>query len=363
MKKIFPTKKVAICAAVTVGATVLVSVIAIIVLSLDGSRKPTVTVPIATASSSSSETLPFRDPLTGEPTANATSSRPVAVMIENHVDARPLSGVSKASLVFEVPVEGGITRLMAVFDSAREVKEIGPVRSARAYYLDWADELDAMYVHVGGSPEALDKLKSLGLRDLNQFFWDEDFWRSGSRAAPHNVYTSTALLRGAMETRKWADAPQVSSWLFASASSTAVTSTSEIVVPFSTSSYTVRWRFDPLHGLYLRSVANAAASDKDGSRVSATNVGVAFVESAVVDEVGRLKLKTVGQGSAMMFRDGEVSLGTWEKASVGDRLRFYAADGSEFVWRPGATWIEIVPTGTEVTYTKDGASVAADGNN
>lgn len=363
MTRLLTGKKVAIYAAVTLGAAALASAAAIRLVSGDrNAPPPQADVTSAAATSTPAETV-FRDPLTGERRdTDASSSRPVAVMIEDHVDARPLSGLSKAAIVFEAPVEGGITRFMAIFDPATDVKEIGPVRSARPYYLDWAYGFDAMYMHVGGSPDALAKISSGAIRDLNQFFWSQYFWRSSARVAPHNVYTSTDLMRQALAARGWDGAPEMGTWLYdEAASSTVSTSTSEISVPFSSPSYAVRWRWDPLHAIYLRSVGGSTATDKDGSRQEAANVAVAFVDTGVLDDVGRLKVQTVGSGSAMMFRDGEAFLGTWKKADAGSRLRFYGQDGQEFVWRPGSTWIEIVPKGTTVTAKGGDEDVSSDG--
>jgi hypothetical protein len=272
------------------------------------------------------------------------------VVIENHFDARPLSGVAEAALVYEAPVEGGITRLLAFYDPADEVKEIGPVRSARSYFLDWANELEAVFAHVGGSPAALELLKTGRPRDLNEYFWGRFFWRSDFRGAPHNVYTSTELIREAYDERGFAEDWHGSPWRFDDASSIAATSTAEIVIPFSSATYTVRWRWDPVRKIFLRSLGNSAAVDKDGKRETAQNLAVAFVESRVIDEIGRLKIKTVGTGDAMMLRDGNPVIGRWEKPSAAERLRFYGPDGEEFVWRPGRTWIEIVPEEVAVDF-------------
>ncbi|HSD12679.1 MAG TPA: DUF3048 domain-containing protein, partial [Patescibacteria group bacterium] len=117
-----------------------------------------------------------------------------AATIDNLSVARPQAGLTKASLVFEAPVEGGITRFLAVFPDDVTADRIGPVRSARPYFLDWASEFDAVYAHVGGSPEALEKIVAYDMRDLNEFFAGKYFWRDENRDAPHNAYTSTVRL-------------------------------------------------------------------------------------------------------------------------------------------------------------------------
>ena len=138
----------------------------------------------------------YRHPLTGASIYAPLVELPqvFAVMIDNHEDAWPPSGIDQAFLVIEAPVEAAIPRLLAFFSSEEDVAEIGPVRSARPYYLDWANELDALYVHVGGSNAALDLIASGGTFDFNQYWWGEYFWRAGNRFAPHNVFTSTTLM-------------------------------------------------------------------------------------------------------------------------------------------------------------------------
>ena len=138
-----------------------------------------------------------------------------AATIDNITVARPQSGISKASLVYEAPVEAGITRFLAIYPEGEDVERIGPVRSARPYFLDWAAEFDALFVHVGGSPEALEKLRAYDMRDLNEFFNGAYFWRDRSRSAPHNTYTSTEKLIAA-DRKRFADRkpPEVAGWRF-----------------------------------------------------------------------------------------------------------------------------------------------------
>ena len=103
----------------------------------------------------------------------------IALMIDNHSDARPPSGLSKAHLVFEAEVEGGITRIMGIFSSGQDLEEIGPIRSARPYFVDWARELSALYAHVGGSPDALVKIQQDKIFDINEFFNHFMWFREG----------------------------------------------------------------------------------------------------------------------------------------------------------------------------------------
>ena len=117
-----------------------------------------------------------------------------AIMIDNQIDARPPAGLSRASMVIAAEAEGGINRFLAVYAPTLALEEIGPIRSARPYFIDCAHEFDALYVHVGGSPEALVKLKKENIFHLNEFYNDDSFWRSAKFNAPHNVFTSSQNL-------------------------------------------------------------------------------------------------------------------------------------------------------------------------
>ncbi|MBC7708406.1 DUF3048 domain-containing protein, partial [Polaromonas sp.] len=124
----------------------------------------------------------------------ALNAKPVtAIMIENSPDSRPQSGLSQANVVFEAIAEGGITRFLALFQDTNPA-DVGPIRSVRPYYLQWAMGFDAPLAHVGGSPEALNDIKAWGARDLDQFFNSGAYHRINSRYAPHNVYTAVDTL-------------------------------------------------------------------------------------------------------------------------------------------------------------------------
>ena len=135
------------------------------------------------------------------------------VMIENHNQARPLSGINQAKLVYETVVEFPITRFLAFFSSEQEVKEIGPVRSVRPFYVEWAKVFNSYIAHVGGSEAGLSRVKELLLPDLDEFYNFFYFWRS-SRSAPHNVYTSSDLVNKAWTQNKVEVDQNVESWVY-----------------------------------------------------------------------------------------------------------------------------------------------------
>lgn len=279
--------------------------------------------------------------------------RPFAVMIENHSDSRPQSGLSAAKLVFEAPVEGGITRFLAVYAASGTVREIGPVRSARPYYLDWAFELSADYVHVGGSPEAFTKIGRLRLHDIDEFAYGASaFWRSSRRYAPHNTYTSVDLLNGVRVEREWAATSTVAAWRYADpvTPEERSTSTPNLVIDFSAPSYRVEWRYQHGDNAWRRFQAGAPHADADGTPILAANVVVIRTETQVLDAVGRLKLRTIGSGKAWVFRDGRMITGRWKKLAAEDRIHFETVDGKEISFVPGPTWIEVTTADMPVRF-------------
>lgn len=295
--------------------------------------------------------LPYRDPLTGEPSAEELPlPRVYAVMIDNAVDAWPVSGVDRAFLVVEAPVEASIPRLEAFFSERTDVGEVGPVRSARPYFVDWANEFDALYAHVGGSNEALDLISSTGTFDLNEFYNGSSFWRSSDRFAPHNVYTSSELLAAAVtraEDRGRAPDVLYGTWTFKDGAPSG-DGDGGVTVSYNSSLYTVEWTYDPGTNSYLRSQGGLAARTSDGTGLSADNVAVVVTDVSVVDSVGRRHVRTTGEGTAWLLRDGTTLEVTWRKPSVSERLAFYDADGNELAMNAGTTWIEVVPSESDV---------------
>lgn len=266
---------------------------------------------------------------------------PRAVMIENHPDARPVSGLSKASIVIEAPVEGGITRYIAFFAVSTTVEQAGPVRSARPYYVDWASAWNAPYFHVGGSPEALEKISAMtGFVNVDEFSSGNSFWRATTRYAPHNAYTSNVLMDKVVLKKGAASSTAPLAWHFQdAASSTDRGDASAISIPYG-GSFNVRWNYEKERGVYVRSLAGTKQKDLDGSAVEANNVIVIKTEQKVLDSYGRLSVRTTGSGDAMAYRDGKKFVMRWRR-SPGEPIRFESTDGTEFIFTRGQTWIEV----------------------
>lgn len=277
---------------------------------------------------------------------------PVALMIDNKEEARPPAGLSYAGLVFEAPVEGGITRFLAVYTTDKEIKKIGPVRSIRPYYLDWAREFSAFFGHIGGSPAALDAIsgaKKLQALDMDGYYLGEYFWRSDDRIAPHNAYTSSELL-DKFRKKKKAEEPAFDKWEFKKDDFVSERGEAKnIRVKFSRyPQYDAVWGYDAEHNEYRRIVFGAAAKDEDGRMISAKNVAVLKTDIEIIDAISRRDIKTVSSGDALVFLDGKKIEARWDKRSADDRVYFFFPDGKDIKFNRGTTWIEVVSDLTQV---------------
>lgn len=283
--------------------------------------------------------------------------RPLSIMIENHVDARPQWGLSKASLVFEAIAEGGITRFMAVY-GPNDAEKIGPVRSARIYYLDWAKELNALHAHIGGNVAALDLIPKIGINSLNQFWvGTRAYWREkNGKATEHTVYTSTKKLYEVAESKKWSATAKFDALEFKDDAKEGEHGPGQVAtVVFSGPLFTVKWTYDPPTNSYLRTIAGVAHKDPvTGEQLRAKTVAVATVKRAPLvsrDEKEVWQMTTVGSGKATVFLDGKEIKGTWKKDSREKRMRFYDGEGKEIEVNRGPMWIEIIPPEGSVTST------------
>jgi hypothetical protein len=278
----------------------------------------------------------------------------VAVMIENSSYSWPQAGIEKADLVYEMESEFGITRFLAFFYQDA-VERIGPVRSARIGYYDVATAYGVPYAHVGGSYEALRELgqNNRALLDLDEIRTCGDcFWRSRERAAPHNVYTSTALLIGRSQAVGWRLAPL---HLFPEGGPIADGKpVSAINLHWGPKSQTVGWVYNGER--YERSQSGLPHVTESGSTVKADTVVVLFttyVWDAAAPPEGLNIISIIGSGSGYLFRDGEAYPVRWTKGSREQHYTITAQDGSPAVMAVGQTWVEILKSPEHLT--TDGA--------
>ncbi len=272
-----------------------------------------------------------------------------AVMIDNFFDSRPAVGLSKAIFVWEAPVEAGITRFLAIFPLNKEVEKIGPVRSLRPYYIDWAMEINAVIAHCGGSPEALKKAANLGIKHIDEYANGNTFWRTWKRASPHNLLTSTENLKTTFEERGYLPR-DFGIWIFKDDALRAERPESqEIIIDFNRPEHLIVWKYNPAKNDYTRWQNGAVHKDEAGDEIGAKNIAAQFVEIKILDEVGRREIKTIGEGEALVFFDGKKIEAVWKKPSREERTRFYRKDtGVEIEFNAGITWIEVMPKNYKV---------------
>lgn len=306
--------------------------------------------------------------------------RPLTVMIENHADARPQSGLSKADIIYEAVAEGGITRFLAVYYCGATAEDfiIGPVRSARTYYLDFASEYGdyPLYAHVGGANQpgpsnALGQIGDYGWlakgNDMNQFSLGfPTFWRDYERlgrpvATEHTMYTTADKLyeiahqRGLDakddEGNKWDE--DWRSWEFKDdTSEKGKVDNIEFNFWSGYKEYAVNWQYNQENNQYFRFNGGQAHKDLNNEeQLMAKVVVVQFMrEKGPINELKHLLYTTTGTGKAIVFQDGQATQATWSKTKRQDRTIFKDSGGKEIKFNRGPIWIEIVPLGKEVSY-------------
>lgn len=269
--------------------------------------------------------------------------RPLAVIIENHPDARPQSGLMDACIVHEVVTEGGITRFLAVYLHDK-VDRVGPVRSARDYYGEMAKGLEAIIAHCGGSAAGYTAIKDLKLDDLDEFTNTDAYWRSSKQKRPHNLYTSTDNLRERAKEKGFDDMAAFEPFKFKDDASAAERPGSmEARINFSSPEFLVTYEYDGRSNSYLRSMGGRVHRDfNSGEQLSVKNVLIQVTRIKVIDEAGRVKVTNTGRGLAYALLDGKVIEGKWVRDSLKETLRFYDITGSEIALNRGSVWIETV---------------------
>lgn len=305
--------------------------------------------------------------------------RPLFVMIENSPDARPQSGMSRADVVFEAVAEAGVTRFGAVYycDAQRKDVVIAPVRSARTYFLDWASGFNfPMYAHVGGAnlpgpTDALGQIRQYGWslqNDIDQFSVGyPTFVRNNSRipgrqvATEHTVETSTERLWELSEKRNWTNTdPKGNEWLdgytqwtFEDAPENPGNVT-DISYNFWSgySQYAVSWEYDADRNAYLRTMGGEEHTDhENGEPVAAgTVVVLKTVEKGPLNELKHLLYDTVGTGTALIFKYGEVVEANWSKPTRTSQISFTDNQGNPVSLARGMIWFSVLGLGNDVVY-------------
>lgn len=303
--------------------------------------------------------------LTGKLTdANVALKRPMAIMINNIINALPQAGLSQAAVIYEAPVEGEITRLMAIFEDVSGMDKIGPVRSCRDYYIDFALEFDAIYTHFGQAVYAYDLLNSdmvnniSGLQyqeaagEINGYAGEDIFFRTDDRPAPHNCYTSGEQLATAIERKEYSmelDNDYTGHFKFAADGETVTYTdgTATHIVPHLYTNYPT-FDYDESTQKYMRSQypersAGAAQIDElTGEQIGVDNLIIQYCQIQPYDDNGYLNVNTNSGGEAILFTKGTYQKATWEKATDWGPAKYYDAQGNEIAVNQGSTWVCIV---------------------
>ncbi|MDP3975446.1 MAG: DUF3048 domain-containing protein [bacterium] len=278
----------------------------------------------------------------------------VSVMIDNFVSARPLhSGLHQASLIYEALVEGGITRLMAVFPY-QEAARVGPIRSARDYFVSWAEEFGGIYLHEGASPIAFAQLEQSQLLSLEEELKGEQR-RYSSRddryRKPHNLFASILQVREEAKKTSQDLSQLYADRCFSGVPPEGLEPALSIGLNFSgnpSSDSYVQFRYQAQSNVYLRFYGKqspqAHRDQLSGLLLSPANIVVQIIPSHLIpnDEKERLQLNPIGSGPAYYFRSGTVQTGVWSKMSRDSSTLLFDSAGEKVCLLPGQTWMAIL---------------------
>lgn len=299
----------------------------------------------ASPSASQTPTADFIAPLTGLPIQQAVTRRPFAVMINNLAPARPQSGLTNADTVWEVLAEGGITRLVAIFQSHADFDgPVGPIRSIRPYLIDIGESYGGVLVHAGASNDALALLQHSGKADLDEINnAGAYFYRDNTRKAPHNLYSTLPKLQEGADKHKYELTSEQPALTFAANPDVAAApAATQVDVKFELSSYKVSYAYDAGTGLYKRSINGEPHTDKNtGEQLTAANLVFISAKHKAYDDYGRLDIDLYSGGEALLMQQGHAISCEW-KREKGDIVRLYK-DGKELPFVPGVTYYHVVP--------------------
>ena len=283
------------------------------------------------------------------------NDRPIAVMIDNHSGAWPQAGLNQAYMVYEIIVEGGETRLMALFKGV-DVDKIGPVRSARHYFIDYAMENDAIYTHFGESPQADSDIKRYSIDEIDGIAEDgTTFWRVKDKAAPHNAVTSMEKLKQSAKNKKYqmtSNKESVLNYTTDEINLEEGQSAITVTIPHS-QLQTVRYEYDEENKVYKRYARNKAQTDWDtGDAVTTKNIIITFCDNYTLtdkENKGRQGLKNIGTFDGYYITNGRAIKIKCIKSARDEQTVYQTLDGNEIEVNDGNTFVNICPISADVT--------------
>lgn len=298
-------------------------------------------------------------PTVVKPKTLAGDSRPIAVMIDNHIDAMPQAGLLEADIVYEMIVEGGETRLMIILQD-KDLDKIGPIRSSRHYFLDYALENDAIYVHYGWSPQAQSDISKLGVNNINGIYESStSFWRVSDKYAPHNAVTSTDKILSIAErdgyrtTKK--DDDTVLNYVVSEVNLEDGEVANTVTIPYSTSN-TVKYEYDEDAQEYVRYSRGKKQVDwNTGKTVTTKNIIIEKARNTTLNDgsgKGRQTLDNIKKLDGYYITNGKAIPITCTKTSRAGKTVYRDLDGNEIDVNDGKTFIQICPIDAEIKFSE-----------
>ena len=289
----------------------------------------------------------------------SSDKRPIAVMIDNDgPSSRPQIGLESAYMVYEVIVEGGASRIMALFKDASAIEKVGPIRSSRHYFLDFAMEHDAIYCHAGWSPKAANDISALGINNVNGIVGNDgtQFYRDNTYDNTwHNLYTNlNKVYTYAVDKKGYestTDAVHTAYNQKDTSLSDDAQSATEVVLPYSTL-YRVSYKYDDKSKTYTRYIGQSEHMSQTGEALTAKNIIICSMKNYPLQDgenKDRQEVVTVSSGEGYYVTNGKAVKITWSKSARGAKTVYKLANGEELKLNPGNTYVQIMPLSSEIT--------------
>ncbi len=280
--------------------------------------------------------------------------RPIAVMIDNHSGAWPQAGLNKTYLVYEMIAEGGETRLMALF-KGQDLEMIGPIRSSRHYFLDYALENDAIYVHYGWSPQAQKDISRLSVNNINGIFYDKpNFWRIKTKFAPHHAVTSTEQILEMSKKLKYRTTSEQESVLNYVTDEVTLEDgidATNINIPHSYLQ-TVQYKYDEETKRYTKYARKKWQTDYSTvENITTKNIIIEFIDNSRLEDgtnKDRQDLSTIGTFDGYYITNGKAIKIECTKNSRKEQTIYKDLEGNIINVNDGNTWINICPKNAKV---------------
>ena len=291
-----------------------------------------------------------------QPKTLASDSRPIAVMIDNHIDAMPQAGLLEADIVYEIIVEGGETRLMLILQD-KDLEKIGPIRSSRHYFLDYALENDAIYVHYGWSPQAKSDISKYSVDNINGIYESStSFWRVSDKYAPHNAVASTKNILSIAEREEYrttTDQDTVLNYVVDEVNLEDGETANTVTIPYSYAN-TVKYEYDEDKKEYIRYSRGEKQVDWDTEKtVTTKNIIIEKAENWTLDDgsgKGRQTIDNIKELEGYYITNGKAIEITCNKTSRNGQTVYKDLDGNEINVNDGKTFIQICPEDSKITF-------------